>query len=352
MKPLHATLRAHRALLLLVVLYAIAAAVLVGHAPSEQDMLGVFAGFFFASLTGAVFSLCGYAIYVMLFVRPDRLCHFLYHSLRRYLNRERLLQALPVLLMLPLFATSFTVVKAAIPHFHAYTWDARLAAWDLALHGGTAPWAWLQPVFGHPLITAMLNFAYHLWFFLFYALIYWLALDTRRPLLRMQFLLSFVLSWIILGSVVAMLFASAGPCYYGYLHVGPDPYAPLMAYLHEANQHFPIWALQVQDMLWDGYRNGGPASELGISAMPSMHVATAVLMALLGWQLGRRVGIALTAFALLILLGSVHLGWHYALDGYVGAAGATLLWQLVGWALRPAKARAGVTGMRGERLAS
>ena len=40
--------------------------------------------------------------------------------------------------------------------------------------------------------------------------------------------------------------------------------------------------------------------------------------------------IALSAFAVLILLGSIHLGWHYALDGYVGAAGAALVWHLVG----------------------
>jgi hypothetical protein len=35
-------------------------------------------------------------------------------------------------------------------------------------------------------------------------------------------------------------------------------------------------------------------------------------------------------FAVLILLGSVHLGWHYAVDGYAGALGAALLWHLVG----------------------
>ncbi|MNL23643.1 hypothetical protein D3C87_1450390 [compost metagenome] len=136
---------------------------------------------------------------------------------------------------------------------------------------------------------------------------------------------------------MAILFASVGPCYYGHLHAS-DPYAPLMAYLHDANQHVPVWALQVQEMLWQGYQSKGANGELGISAMPSMHVATAMLMAIVGWNVNRAAGIALSAFAVLILLGSIHLGWHYALDGYVGAAGAALVWHLVGRLLGQAAA--------------
>ena len=326
-------LHSHRPLCLIVLGYAAAVTLLLGSLSMLRDSVPILSGFLLISLLSAVFALCGYSLYVMLMLRPDRLCHYLYHVLRRYLSRERLLQALPVLLLIPIFAASFTAFKAAIPRLHPYTWDSRLSAWDIALHGGTAPWAWLQPLLGYPWMTGLLNVSYHLWFFLFYATLYWLAQDTRRPLLRMQFLLSFVLSWIILGSIAAMLFSSVGPCYYGHLH-DSDPYAPLMAYLHEANHHFPIWALSVQDTLWQDYQSRGASSELGISAMPSMHVATAVLMALLGWRVSRTAGLALSVFAMLIMLGSVHLGWHYALDGYAGAAGAALVWHAVGRMLR------------------
>lgn len=337
------TLRSHRPLYLIVLAYAAAVTLLIGNLSMLRDSVQILSGFLAMSLLWAMFALCGYSLYVMLALRPDRLCHYIYHALRRYLSKERLLQALPVLLLVPVFAASFTAFKAAIPRLHPYAWDSRLSAWDIALHGGTAPWAWLQPLLGHPWVTGLLNVSYHLWFFLFYAMIYWLALDTRRPLLRMQFLLSFVLSWIMLGSIAALLFSSVGPCYYGHLH-GSDPYAPLMAYLHEANQHFPIWALSVQDMLWQDYQSKGASSELGISAMPSMHVATAVLMALLGWRASRAAGLALSIFALLIMLGSVHLGWHYALDGYVGAAGAALVWQAVGRMLRAGSVPASMAG--------
>lgn len=330
---LRASLHSHRALLLLVLTYTAVVLLLLGSKPTRHEIAPLLASFALAALTGPLFLLCAWTVYVMCMLRPARLCHFLSQELRRHLHRERLMHALPALLLVPLFALSFTTFKAAIPRLHAFDWDARLSAIDIALHGGAAPWAWLQPLLGHPLLTALLNGAYHFWFLLFYALLYWLILDTRHPLLRMQFLLSFTIAWIILGSVVSVLFASAGPCYYGYFHTS-DPYAPLMAYLHESNHSIPVWALKVQDMLWQGYQSGGTIGELGISAMPSMHVATSVLMTLVAWPIRRAAGIALAVFTVLIMLGSVHLGWHYALDGYVGTAGAIVIWQAVGLALR------------------
>ena len=64
--------------------------------------------------------------------------------------------------------------------------------------------------------------------------------------------------------------------------------------------------------------------------MPSMHNATAVLLALVGWKISRPLGIGLTAFAVLILLGSVHLGWHYAIDGYFALVLALASWWISG----------------------
>ena len=95
MNTLRASLRTHRALLLIVLLYAAAATLLAGGLPSPSDILNVLAGFLLAILTGPIFILCGYTIRVMVVQRPHRLCHYLYHDLRRYLSNERLLHALP-----------------------------------------------------------------------------------------------------------------------------------------------------------------------------------------------------------------------------------------------------------------
>jgi hypothetical protein len=62
-----------------------------------------------------------------------------------------------------------------------------------------------------------------------------------------------------------------------------------------------------------------------------MHVASAALLALLGWRLHVAAGVALTFFFVIILVGSIHLGWHYAVDGYVATLGAAAIWLLSGW---------------------
>lgn len=326
-------IREHRALILIIVIYATAAFGFSWRLGIRHGAAVTLAGLGTSQLIYPLFALCGYSIYVMLFIRPRRLTRFLLTSLRQYMTLSRLLHALPVLALFPIFASSFAIFKTAVPIINPYSWDIRLSQWDRALHGDSDPWVWLQAIAGHPSITAFINFFYHLWFFVVLAIFYWLAFTMGRPKLRAQFLLSFVISWIVLGTVLATVFSSVGPCYYGLLIGGNDPYAPLMTYLHAADKVVPVMALDVQEMLWNGYKEAGGAPVLGISAMPSMHVATAVLLALLGWRLCRPAGIALTLFALIIMIGSIHLGWHYALDGYVGAAGAYIVWSVVGWRL-------------------
>ena len=56
-----------------------------------------------------------------------------------------------------------------------------------------------------------------------------------------------------------------------------------------------------------------------------------MLFALLGWRVNRLLGVGLTLFAVVIMIGSVHLAWHYALDGYVAAVLTYVLWRAAGW---------------------
>ena len=60
--------------------------------------------------------------------------------------------------------------------------------------------------------------------------------------------------------------------------------------------------------------------------MPSLHVAMAVLCALIGWHRSRIAGMLLTGYAVVIQFGSVILAWHYAVDGYIGAGVAIVSW--------------------------
>jgi len=277
----------------------------------------------------------GRALYFTLIIRPDRPFTMLMADLRHNTaSPRRLVQGLPTLIFIPLLGGTFSVIKAAIPLMNPFSWDLRLEQWDRWLHGGVAPWQLLQPLLGHALISQSINVAYNLWFFILWFIWFWQFFAMRSPRLRMQFLLSVQVAWILIGSVLATMLSSAGPCYFGRVVEGIDPYAPLMAYLHHVNESRTLWALGTQQALWDGYSLGQLNLGAGISAMPSMHVAIATLFVLLGWQTSRLLGILLTVFLALIMIGSVHLGWHYALDGYVSFACSLLIWWASGWLVR------------------
>ena len=252
---------------------------------------------------------------------------------RRNLTLERLLTALvasgAILILLRTYASWKPLITTIVP-FHL---DPALMRVDRALHLGHHPWRLLQPVFGHPAVTLPLDLLYALWHPVNCAFVIWLAWSDRR-LLRARFLLSYALAWILLGTVGATFLSSAGPCYYGLVVPGENPYAPLLTYLYGLHASYGVIAVTIQENLWAYYSGGSVLPVNGISAMPSVHVAAAVLFALAGWQVGRATGLAFTLYALVILTGSVHLGWHYAVDGYVSAAAVLLLWAASGPLLR------------------
>jgi PAP2 superfamily len=284
----------------------------------------------------AVVAVIGTVLYVMIVERP---AGSLYPAigqalLGRVLSADRLANLFIPVVLGPLFFTTFGSFKRLIPLMNPYGWDHSLMIWDAWLHGGTQPWELLQPLIGTPMVTASINFIYNIWLFLLYATFIWQACTLKRPILRMQYLVCFLLFWIVVGTLLATVLSSAGPCYYGRITGLDDPYAPLMDYLRAANEVTPVWSVKVQEMLWDNYVSGGTLLGSGISAMPSMHLAIATLMALLGWRTNRWAGIGYTAFAAVILVGSVHLGWHYAIDGYVSIIVSIAIWHATGWALR------------------
>ncbi len=280
----------------------------------------------------------GYLAYVMIAVRPARLLHYLGTSLRdRVVVPDRLWTALPVFLLLPLLMSTFTYFKFLIPYVRPFTFDQTFAQWDRSLHLGYEPWELLQPILGYPLVSAVINSIYNLWLFVLFGVLLWQSFSLARPRVRMRYLISFVLMWILLGHVAATLLSSAGPVYYGRITGLGDPFAPLMAYLHQVDQAIPLPALTVQEMLWHSYVNRSLGVGSGISAMPSLHVATSFSFVLLGFATRRWLGVLFAVIAVAILLGSVHLGWHYAIDGYAAIAGAWVIWWAVGWLLdRPA----------------
>lgn len=241
-----------------------------------------------------------------------------------------------IMMMFSFFLSAASSFKTLIPAINPYQWDPFLAELDRMLHGGKQPWQWVQPFIQGWGLTQLVNFLYNLWFFLVVGSLAWMVIDVRHPSVRKQYLISYASTWLFNGALLALLFSSGGPCYFARLFPDlQDPFSGLMSYLGTAYQGAPVWAVSTQDHLWSIYEKRDFAVGSGISAMPSMHVSLAWLLFLLAVRAGFWWGLLAFFYALVILLGSVHLGWHYLVDGYASIFTTSIIWVLAGtWSRR------------------
>ena len=94
--------------------------------------------------------------------------------------------------------------------------------------------------------------------------------------------------------------------------------------------HQPVMSLKIQDWLMQAHEARTLVVGAGISAMPSVHNGLAFLFALAAFRINRSLGWLFAAYAALIWIGSIHLGWHYAVDGIIGDALTYGIWRFSG----------------------
>ncbi len=259
--------------------------------------------------------------------RPDSPLRALWGKFQQdVLSTQSLASIIPVWSFLIAFTYVFTASKSNIERFNAFSWDVTFDRWDVIIHLGYRPWEILQPVFGFPFISFLVNLNYNAWFLVLIGFWAYFMVLVPRGIERTRFFLAFGLIWMIGGGLMATWLSSAGPCFYGRTGLSPDPYASLMQYLNAANQQFPIFSIQTQELLWQFH--GTENLTGGISAMPSMHNATVLLFILATRDTSRFVSGLVWAHAILIFLGSVHFGWHYAVDAYISWLLVLVLWPI------------------------
>jgi hypothetical protein len=226
----------------------------------------------------------------------------------------------------PVFLGSFTATKSAIPVIVGYHSDALLAVLDHSIFG-TDPWRVTHYfIRGHG--TLVIQFIYvAVWVPLLAGVVAALPFFASRATVA-RFYTAMFSTWIVGGFVLAYLFSSVGPIF---AHL-VDPtlgaqFAPLQSDLSSLLSPKSV-LMTGQAYLENGFRTNAAAPGAGISAMPSMHVAMATLYVLGArrtWLLWPAV-----AFLLVIVVGSVHSGFHYFIDAPVAIGIAMLCWAVAG----------------------
>jgi hypothetical protein len=240
------------------------------------------------------------------------------------LSPTSLVRVAVILLTLPLFHRAFTIYKSVIPLIRPFQYDVEWTAIDRWIHFGRLPYQLLSPALTSAAALHWLELVYLSWHAVLGCVLLWITMQSDSQL-RRRFYFTFLATWVLLGNVAALAATSAGPCYYGLVTGHPEVYAGLMRQLTLSSPSIPF-TLGIQWQLWQHFRLSTVGVGAGISAMPSLHVAMPALFALAAYRKDPALALVLALFAVAIFVGSIALGWHYAIDGYVSVIGVSVLW--------------------------
>ncbi|RWA61369.1 hypothetical protein EN833_15775 [Mesorhizobium sp. M4B.F.Ca.ET.190.01.1.1] len=261
---------------------------------------------------------------------------------KRIFSTTRLAYAfsgLSLLMALMIFQGTFTSVKNGMPVWQdGFPFDVAQANIDAFLHFGTDPWRWLYAVAENDSVRAAIEWNYNVfWFLLNFGALFFVATSPMVASVRTRYLACFMAVWIVVGNVLAALFLSAGPAFYGSVTGDVARFGEQLAFLaHGAASRNS--AVSYQQYLWTLHEARQTGFGSGISAFPSVHVGLAMLNALFLREFNRYLGALAFVYVAFVAASSVYLAWHYAIDGYVSAI-VTLIVYVVARKLIPADSR-------------
>lgn len=290
------------------------------------------------ALVGSASLYCiGFYFYLLFQWHPTPTKQFILKFVAVVKNWPEIINFILLSQCLAVVLSCFTSLKTAIPAIVPYYLDPYFAQWDKWLFLGYEPWQLTHALFTSPWATATINFLYNFWFCIVWIFFAYSLCAIKKGRLRQKMIISNCLVWFINGGILAILFSSAGPVYAEKLFPFMHEYRDLIKVLTEQNEFLvqhdsfvTVWALTTQNSLWDAYSNNHFMIGAGISAFPSVHVSTTTLIALAMTAVNKKVGIAAWLYVVVIVTGSVHLGWHYAVDGMFGMLFTVIIWKLVG----------------------
>lgn len=226
---------------------------------------------------------------------------------------------------------AFAAYKPHLPDFVPFSWDFTFVEIDRMLMFGYDPWEVTHALFPSASASFIIDKLYLIWFFVVLMFYMFAIVQPLTDWRRLAVLLTLMLSWLFSGGFIATIFSSAGPVFFYDLY--GDPYfEPLMDRIREQSAltapDLRFTVLNASEYLWNGYIGTEGHRFIGISAFPSMHVCLMAVLWLYARTYGRVWGWVAFAYMIAILIGSVHLGWHYLADGLVAIFLAWLIWTL------------------------
>jgi hypothetical protein len=211
----------------------------------------------------------------------------------------------------------FVNLKQFIPALNERLYDSPLWRLDAWLHFGVDPAVTATELAARYGLLPWLDRAYLLFYPAQVAVpLLFLVAKPLRPL-RGRFFFAFCLLWMV-GGLMYVVWPTLGPVYYR---------ASRFVWLDEAP-----YAQYLQDLLMKDYVRfrADPSYYTvklyqGVAALPSLHVGVLALFAIAARR-WRMLAIALWLLTAVTFIGSLALGWHYAIDGYAGVLLAAAVW--------------------------
>jgi hypothetical protein len=215
-----------------------------------------------------------------------------------------------ILIGMFLVAVDFTAFGYLKPELdlRGFSADMMLARFGHAIFGtyGWRAFSWAR----HPFMGEAYHAVWLAWLFFVLILLFWQPASARKS----TAIIAYFLLWVV-GPLVHLAMPAAGPVLYDSIFHAND-FAGL-AVVPADSEKF--------NYLLAGYTSHAFSPAGGISAMPSLHIATMAWAVAVCWPWRglRSAAIVITVY---MWVASVALGWHYFLDGAAGILVALVAW--------------------------
>jgi hypothetical protein len=242
-------------------------------------------------------------------------------------------------LLFPLFLGAYTWAKCSIPFIVGYRWEAFWAHADRLILFGDDGWKIAHAILPER-AAGFLSYFYAIGWGL--ALVVgsslYCAFKKRREVAT--FFSALMLSWLVGGIGMAYAVSAAGPIFAHLtdpaVGAGFEPLrAQLLSTLGEKNT-----IIATQRYLAVGIDRAYATKGAGISAMPSMHIATATILLIATKRTW------LFPLAVLFWLTTFYFGYHYAVDAPVAAVIAIACWMVSARYYSSGSVRSGLVPMQ------